>query len=421
MAVWLGDEGLDESVAERLQRVGVDRVVVRRGSVDLAGQAPILRVNSVGEVGGAIPVGIALEVRGVRPGLDLAAAEAVWRAVEAELGRITPAELILDLPNLAEGLDLFITHLAEVSGLPVVPVLGFEQLQSEEGRRVAQAARSCVVPAFGTDGADLRGIGELDPLPLNKKLEPLVGSGVRVRFAIVLRPRTEPPLAGPGENLNSLTEGQATTVSTSSTLDRTFVFEKELEWSGQSWKAGDSLAIRWMDASKLNAALREIHSVVLPEIGGWDLVPLPAEAEELGLGREGLLRYLGGEGPEPRVEVGVERSGRTLRISLDNQSRFSSALSSFGNWVEVAVDAGRLVADDPGTFDYVALGSVRGGGWRQGGVDAVDAVRFTEVLLAGGEQLTSGQLRLPTSRSKVTVRWQIVLSDGREITGTVSR
>jgi len=418
--VWLGDEGLDEGVAKRLQRVGVDRVVVRRGSVDLAGQAPVLKINSVGEIGGAIPVGIALQVRGVRPGLDQAAAEAVWRAVEAELGGVTPAELILDLPTLTEGLDLFITYLAEVSGLPIVPVLGFEQLQLEEGRQVARAARSCVVPAFGTDGADLRGIGELDPLPLNKKLEPLVGSGIRVRFAIVLRPRTEPPLTGPGENLNSLTEGQITTVSTSSTLDRTFVFKKELEWSGQNWKPGDSVAVRWMDASKLSAALREIHGLALPEVGGWDLIPLPAEEEDLGLGREGLLRYLGGEGPEPKVEVGVERSGRTLRISMVNSSNFSSALSSFGNWVEIAVDAGRLVADNPGTFDHVAVGSVRGEGWRQGGVDAVDAVRFTEVLLAGGERLTSGQVRLPTSRSKVKVRWQIVLSDGREITGTVS-
>jgi hypothetical protein len=175
-----------------------------------------------------------------------------------------------------------------------------------------------------------------------------------------------------------------------------------------------------MDASKLNAALREVHALALPEVGGWDLIPLPAEAEDLGLGREGLIRYLGGEGPEPRIEVGVERSGRALRISMVNSSSFSSALSSFGNWVEIAVDAGRLVADDPGTFDRVAVGSVRGGGWRQGGVDAVDAVRFTEVLLAGGERLTSGQVRLPTSRSKVSVRWQIVLSDGREITGTVS-
>jgi hypothetical protein len=381
-----------------LQRVGVDRVVVRRGSVDLAGQAPVLRIDATGAVGGAIPVGIALQVRGVRPGLDHAAAEAVWRAVEAELGGITPAELILDLPVLTEGLDLFVKNLAEVSGLPIVPVLGFEQLQLEEGRRVARAARSCLVPAFGTDGADIRGVGELDPLPLDKKLEPLVGSGVSVRFAIVLRPRTEPPLGGPGEHLNALTEGQATTVSTSSTLDRTFVFEKELEWSGRNWQPGDSVAVRWMDASKLNAALREVHALALPEVGGWDLIPLPAEAEDLGLGREGLIRYLGGEG----------------------SSSFSSALSSFGNWVEIAVDAGRLVADDPGTFDRVAVGSVRGGGWRQGGVDAVDAVRFTEVLLAGGERLTSGQVRLPTSRSKVSVRWQIVLSDGREITGTVS-
>ena len=419
LVMWLESGGLDAGSAEMLQLAGVDEVVQRRGIIDVAGRAPVLRLDSVTEVEGAIPVGIALEVRGARPGLDRAMADAVWRGIESELDGATPAELILDMPDVAEGLDLFVAYLAEVSGLAVTPVLGFEQLQEANGIKVAQAARTCLVPAFGTDGMDLRGVGELHPLPLEKKLAPLVGTGVRVRLAIVLRPRTEPPLYGPGEDLNPLTEGQTTSVSTSSTLDRSFMFEKELTWSGRSWKPGDRLEVRWMDANRLHAALQEIHRMTLPEVAGWDLLPLPAQTEGLGLSREALLRYLGGEGPEPKVQVQVTRTGRSLRVTLSNSSPFSTAVSSFGNWVQISVDAGRLVADDPGAFDRVAVGTVQGGRWQQGGVDAVDAVRFNEIYLAPGETVKSGVVRMPTSRSPAVVRWQLVLSDGTEIGGQV--
>jgi len=419
LVIWLESEGIDAGSAEMLRLAGVDEVVQRRGVIDVAGQAPVLRLDPVSKAEGAIPVGIALEVRGARPGLDRAMADAVWRGIESELDGAIPAELILDLPHLTEGLDQFVADLVEVSGLVVTPVLSFEQLQEEYGIKVARAARTCLVPAFGTDGMDLRGVGELDPLPLEKKLAPLVGTGVRVRLAIVLRPRSEPPLHGPGEDLNPLTEGMTATVSTSSTLDRTFIFEKELTWSGRSWRPGDRLAVRWMDANRLNAALQEIHRLTLPEVAGWDLVPLPDQTEGLGLGRDALLRYLGGEGPEPEVQVQVTRDGRSLRVILSNPSPFSTAVSSFGNWVQVSVNTGRLVADDPGTFDRVAVGSAQGGRWRQGGVDAVDAVRFNEIYLAPGETVTSGVVRMPTSRSPAVVRWHMMLSDGTELSGQV--
>ncbi len=83
LVVWLGAEGLDAETAERMRAAGVDEVVVRRGSMDLAGRAPVLRFNAIPPVEGAIPVGIVLEVQGVREDLDRAAAEAVWRAIDA--------------------------------------------------------------------------------------------------------------------------------------------------------------------------------------------------------------------------------------------------------------------------------------------------------------------------------------------------
>jgi hypothetical protein len=415
LALWLGEEGLDAETAERMRAAGVDQVVVRPGSIDLAGRAPVLRFRGLPPVEGAIPVGIALEVRGTRPGLDRAAAEAVWRAIDGELDGAVPAEIILDVHRLTNDFDDFVDDLTTVSGISVVPLLSFEQLQTEEGVRAATVARTCVVPAFGTDDADLRGVGELDPLPLDKKLESLVGSEVRVRLAVVMTPRTDPPIEGPGDDLDPLT--RATIVSTASTLDRTFTFESSLSWSGRTWQVGDTVAVRWFDAARLDAALSEIHRLLLPEVAGWDLVSLPPEGQALGLGRESLLRYLEGEGPGPDVEIEIERNGRNLQVSLVNAGPFATAVTNYGNWVQVSVEEGMLRARDRGSFDGLRLGLARGDDWQEGDLDQFNAVRFSEVFVGPEERVSSGSVRLPSTRSKATVKWNLSLSDGSVVTG----
>ncbi len=419
LVVWLDDSGIDEVTAARLQRVGVDEVVMWRGSVDLSGQAPVLRIGSAGPVEGSIPLGIAVEVTGVRPDLGEAAATAVWRALEGDLRGALPAEVILDLPNLEPGLDEFVVALREVSGLSVVPVLSFTQLETDLGRRVAEASGSCVVPSFGTDGAVLRGIGERDPLPLRDKLEPIADSGVRVRIGIVIQPKTEPGLEGPGEDFDRLTENGVATVSTNSSLDRTFVFAKSVSWSGSRWSPGDAVAVRWMDASRLHAAIDESQKLLLPELGGWDLLMLPPAELELGLSRETLIRYLGGEGPEPVVEVDVRRSGRSVQVSLSNTGPFATAVTNHGNWLEVSVDEGWLTVDGRGSFERLARGTVSGGKWEQGDYERVNAARFFEVFVAPGEKVTSGTMQVSSNRSRVRVRYNLTLSDGTAVTGEV--
>jgi hypothetical protein len=421
VVVWIGEDGLDSESAERLRSLGVDEVVIRRGTLDLEGAMPLLRLGDAPPVEGPIPVGIALEVRGVREGLGKAAAEAVWRGLEAELDGEVPAEVILDMPQLAQGLDEFVISLTEASGVPVVPLFSFDQLQRDMAVEVAEAARVCLVPAFGTDGADLRGVGELDPLPLAKKLEQLAGTGVRVRLAVVLTPRTEPPLVGPGEDLDSLTEERTATVSTASTLDRSFVFKRAAKWSGRDWKEGESVAVRWFDAARLYAALAEIHRLVLPEVAGWDLVTLPPVERSLGLGRETFLRFLGGEGPAPELTVDVDREGRSLRVTVANPGPFVTAVSNHGNWVQISVDDGWVEAREGGSFDRVILGTASGDDWRDGDLERANGVRFSEIYIGPGERITSGQVRLPSSGTPVTVRWHFTLSDGTAITGQVQR
>jgi hypothetical protein len=421
IVVWLDDTGIDGATADALQRVGVDEVVMWRGRIDLGGSAPVLRIDTAGPVHGAIPLGIALEVTGIRPGLDEASADAVWHALETDLGETFPAEIILDPPELAEGFENFVSALREVSGLSVVPVLSFTQLETDSGRRVAEAARSCIVPAFGTDGTLLRGIGERDPLPLREKLEPLADSDVRIRIGIVIQPKTDPPLVGFGEDLNPLTENDVATVSTTSILDRTFTFLRDASWSGMQWSAGDTLAAQWMDASRLDAAIEESHRLVLPELGGWDVMMLPSPAQNLGLSREALIRYLGGEGPGPAVELDVRRSGRSLEVSLSNTSPFVTAVSNHGNWVEVSVEDGWVRANGPGTFDRLTRGTVRDGKWEQGDIERVNSIRLFEIYVAPGETVKSGTLRVPSSRSSVRVRYNLTLFDGTALSGDVIR
>jgi hypothetical protein len=250
-------------------------------------------------------------------------------------------------------------------------------------------------------------------------LEPLSAIGVRVRLAVVVAPRAEPELEGPGDDLDPLTA--AASVSTTSTLDRTFTFEREASWSGRNWTAGDSVALRWVDVARLHAALEEMHRLVVPEVAGWDLVALPPEGRELGLGRETLLRYLEGEGPGPEVEVDIERDGQILRVALNNLGPFVTAVTNHGNWLQVWVDEGWIRARDQGSFDGLRWGNVQGGDWREGGSDRLNGVRFTEIYLGPGERVASGWVRLPSSRSKVNVRWNLTLSDGSAVTGQTTR
>ena len=112
LVMWLEGDSLDLYTSALLQRAGVDEVVVRRGSVDLAGRAPVLRLVPPGVIEGAIPVGIVLEVHGAPPDIDRSVAEALWRGVERELDGAIPAEVILDIRRLAPHLGGFVTDMS---------------------------------------------------------------------------------------------------------------------------------------------------------------------------------------------------------------------------------------------------------------------------------------------------------------------
>jgi len=418
--VWLGADGIDGTTAALLARRGVDELVVRRGVASLAGDVPVLRLSVAPPVAGPIPTAIVIRLDGLRADLDPELAGLLWSGLESVLGRGVPAELLLDLDMTPPGLSAFIARLAEVSSVPVLPVLLPAQLADEEARQVVMAARGAVIPAFGALSS-FRAGAKASERPLEEQLSPLAETGARVRIAVVLEPESEPPLGQWRDGLGALLEGGATEVSTSSSLDRTFTFRRAMTWNGRDWRIGEQLAVQWMDVARLNQALRAIGRLVLPEVGGWDLVSLPPEGRGLGIGRDALIAYLGGEGPAPDLRVTAERSGGTVTATLANPGPFASAVASYGNWVEISADGGGLVADQRGDFDRLSLGS-RGpdGELRQIGSNGVTAVRFSTTFVAPGASLTSGPVRLPREGSPATVRWRVVLSTGEAVTGSLA-
>jgi len=417
--VWLSEEGIDAETADRLAVVGVDQLVVRRGTIRLSGGAPVVQLLPPPIVEGQIPTAAALEVRGLWSGEHDRAAIAVWAALEADFGTRLPTELILDLPEIGDGASGFVSQLAQHSGLAVVPLLSVSQIETEAGQAVANAAHRCIVPVFGSQSADLRGLGEMDTQPLAVRLAALKDLSIRVRLAAAMRPRTDPDVGGWAQDIDALTDEAAAEIKRTSTLDRSFLTRRPLTWGGRSFGAGQTIAVAWVDAARLGLFLTECHRTILPEIEGWDLVSLPPVGPNLGLDRGELIRYLGGEGPAPTIDVDVQRIGRNLTVRIANPSVFRSAITSFGNWVQVELESGALVATSRGSFDRVILGIMERGEWHPNPSGGPNAVRFVENYIAPGEEIKTGSVRLPSSRSKVRVRWQVKVSDGSTVTGVV--
>jgi len=421
--VWLGREGLDAAEADVLGRAGVDRVALRVGEVDLAGDVPVVKLYPEIPVTGDLPVSIVVRVGLLQPGLDPDAAIPVWGVLRDSLGAgRRPSEIILDIPAAEEGFDAFVANLADVSGVPVVPLITTDQLADSRVLAVVEAVQRCSLLAHGAIGLERRGAA-VSNLPLTDQLAPLRATGVRPRIAFVLRPEIRPDIRVWGQDLDPLTDPEVANVSTSSELDRSFTFRRAIAWSGRQWRTGQSVALRWMDIQRLDAGLHEASTVLLPEVIGWDLVTLPPPGDALGLNREALLRYLEGEGPDFEPQLSVERRGRSLRVTLANPSPFGSAVSVYGSWVQVSLEGSALVANDRGTFDRIVLGTVGrqdGGRWRRlSGGGMASAVRFYETYVAPEERITSGVVRLPSSRSRPAVSWGVLLSTGRQLGGTV--
>jgi hypothetical protein len=104
-------------------------------------------------------------------------------------------------------------------------------------------------------------------------------------------------------------------------------------------------------------------------------------------------------------------------VRLINRSPFPTAVSRFGNWIQVTVAEGWVSARDSGGFERKALGTQRDGRFEEGDLERVNAVRFFEVYVAPGEEILSGRVQVPSRGSRVEVSWSFTLSDGSKVVG----
>jgi hypothetical protein len=405
----------DEATLQQLAAVGVDGLVVPRGSVSLGAQLPVVRLQEP-PVLPAEAAGVLLSVRAPDGELAAGGAEGMWHALARDLEQ-RPAELLLDLPELPVGLAEFLARLREVSDVPVVPVVTAEQLRDPAAVAAVEAAGACVVLAFGNLEPWRPGARALQR-PLRDQLAPLQPSGVRPRIGISLTPLSDPALASWPASFDPLTPAEVAETSTAAVFDRVFTLRTGLEWAGRRWQRGDRIALGWLDVPRLDAALESVAHLGLPDPGGWDLMPLPP-ANAAGISREALIAYLGGEGPELDLEVDVSASRSTVRVEAVNRTPFPSAVSSYSNFVQVWIEDGLLVANDRGSFDRVMLGRFENGEFESSTGGSFNAVRFIEHLVAPNEALSSGSVRRATRSGTVRVSWQIVLSTGDVVGETV--
>ncbi len=413
--VWMDRPSLSPGFALRMKRAGVDEVVVRLGSANFGAGAPVLRLVRIDNFDTTIPRGIALKVDGLGEGLQRSHVQSLWQTLATELSR--PSELIIEDDNLSEYTARLINLLKEVCNVPVAAVISIEQSKTEFGLAAARAADVVVVPAFGVEGTGLNGVGEGASATLQDRLAHLVGEASAVRIAISLKPRTEPELDRWGESLDLICDDDVAELARSSQLDRTFDFAKSVNWSGRDWKSGQSVAINWVDAARLNLFMSEIANLLTPDLAGWDFVSIPVPSQELGIGRDAIIEYLGGRGPAPELELDVRRSGQQVEAFLINRSPFTSGVSAFGNWLEISAESGTIVVADRGSFDRVILGTKRNGEWKPLNASSVDAVRFEETYIDSGEKLRAGRIRLSKRRTKVLIEWHAILTTGEEIHG----
>ncbi len=415
--VWLRGAVLPGETFGELARLGVDEVVLDAGSADLGAGVPVIRARAhPGGIPAGIPFGVVVHVKHP-PDTGIAhLAKPLWAGLKGAWPEIVHAhELVLDLPRVPEGTAELVTGLAGAAHMPVVPILSQVQITSRSGQHVAKAAGRCIVLLAGNLGSFRQGLN-VSNTGFAEQLQPLVDTGVRPRAGIVLTPAVSPDPGVWPDDVEPLSHPGQADLSTPQDFDWAFRLKRALTWSGKSFKRGDTIKASWLDAAMLNADLHELTNMSLPAIGGWDLIGIPSKKTAMGIGLDTLKAYLKGEGPEPRIDVTVERSGRRIRVTLINKSPFHSTPSSFGNWVEMSTADGLLAASRKGSFDRMMLGRIQKGAWEpvSGGADAV---RFFDTYVAPGETARSGWVTLASRRSPVRISWQVLLSTGELVSG----
>ncbi len=222
------------------------------------------------------------------------------------------------------------------------------------------------------------------------RLAALKDLGIRVRVAAALRPKTEPDVGGWAEDVDPLTDETVAEIKRTSTLDRSFLTRSPLTWGGApSESASDhrgGLGGCGADSASFSPKATA-PSCPRSKAGIWFRCRRWGPTSVSIGTSSSAISVEEGPAPDHRCRYPAQRAGPD-RSNVVNSSVFRSAITGFGNWVQIELLAGSLVATSRGDFDRVILGSMERGEWRPESRPAVP-MRFDSSKLhrpGGGDQ-----------------------------------
>jgi hypothetical protein len=403
-AVWLPADGLDSNWLAAMVYAGIDRLVIAETrSFDLEP----LRL--------ALPPEIELYAAVVDRGSGAAAMASSARATVGG----QPAGVIVDHAGDGRGLAALVDDLKSELGVPIRLLVHPDQLQFQAV--LDAAVRSAGVIVLIEGNLDAARSGAMPPSePPWRTLEPLMDTGIPVAGAWVLDPTVNLDLGVWGDDPDSLLQEGRAVLLTSAETGFGFKLTDPVLWSGIQIEAGQILHLEWLDASALDRSIADFEHLPRLLIDGFHFLHLPPPAPALGLSRQGLLGYLNGEQPRPRLQLELNRRGNSLQIIARNPSVFNSAPSSYDNFVEIRAVGGNVDFRGEGSFDAVTFGSTKA----DGSLDTsphggIDTVRFVERYLSPGEEISTTMVRFSPANAKLVIRWQLILGNGELVGGSV--
>jgi hypothetical protein len=172
-----------------------------------------------------------------------------------------------------------------------------------------------------------------------------------------------------------------------------------------------------MDTARYDRDLGLLMRPVRMGFRGWDTVGLPAPEPALGMSREALVDYLRGGGPAPRPVIETSWVGNTLAFTFVNATPHGSAVSSTGNFLELAVTSGQVADVQIGEFNGIEFGRIERGALRATVLREASVLRFYLTHMAPSSRVGGATISFGGRPAVPAARWSVRLGDGRDVSG----
>lgn len=444
-ALWVGAAGevLEPSRVARLREAGVGELFVEAGRIDLAGGGGIEPLPAP-QLPPSTPVTLVLSGKWAE-GIDSGAVARRFadgaRAVrlDAEARGAVPVGVHLDVDGVRslEAYGALLEALRdELDGkLFLSASVAREWVGQDELEEVADAVDFVVAFLYGQRPEEPEAAEAWDFVRLERGLETLEKLDVPYLLGVVTL-GTAHHLSSRGNLLESTTALSLRQLFWNPRLKlrvgfslqgvnrRVYALAAERPTTVGGWKvaAGDQLRVVRASTTDLEELMRLLGARELPNHLGELYFRQPAGDERLSLTAGNILNALAPAPatPELKLSATVQRRmprGWIMRFSLANANGESTALSLLdGNYVEVAVPDGRLGRLEVGDYYRYDLYRRREDGTLERTFRRPDTVRLYAPIVEGRQTLTSGDVEiLVPGDPKPTLSASFLLNDGRNL------